>query len=90
MSLQDTPANAGPETTPQLLLSASLKRWAQLEPDDKDPDVAAQLRHVEVFALAAIADELHALRRLLWYANRRPGEGPPAELFDREAADDGE
>jgi hypothetical protein len=50
---------------------------AQFPAREHDP---AQLRHAEVFALAAIADELHEIRYLLWRATRLPGETTPADV----------
>jgi hypothetical protein len=35
---------------------------------------------VETLALAAIADELHEIRWLLWRATRAPGETSPADV----------
>jgi hypothetical protein len=69
-----------PETDPRRLLDASLERWAELRPGDADANIEAQLRHTETFALAAIADELHEVRYLLWRATRAPGETSPADV----------
>jgi hypothetical protein len=68
------PARARPEVEPSRLLEAALSRWADTRRTDTDEDIAAALLTVRTFALAAIADELHEIRWLIWRHTRAPNE----------------
>jgi len=64
-------------------LDAALEALQEYGPDKHYPSSEADpaaLRIVQALALAAIADELHEIRWLLWRATRAPGETSPADV----------
>jgi hypothetical protein len=64
-------------------LEAALDDLQTYGPDAQYPTSEAdphELRIVQALALAAIADELHEIRWLLWRATRAPGETSPADV----------
>jgi len=58
-------------------LEALSETWAHYPAKETEP---ADRELAVVLALAAIADELHEIRWLLWRATRAPGETSPADV----------
>lgn len=58
-------------------LSAALDRWHQLaeDPNSSGRDVAASFEHIEVFALASLAQELHEIAQTLQARHEEAIEG---------------